>query len=95
VRLVLFATNDASQVVAIWTFSQLATADPSVVFGGSSVFASEIDTLLGLKTEGAIGALFSRLIESGPSFASERVEMPAASRYRYYTHYGENEVHLQ
>lgn len=92
IRLVLFAIDDNADAVGLWTFSQLSSSDPAHVFKAASVFASEIDMLLHLKTEGAIGALFSRLIKSGRNLASSRIDMPSASRYRFLTHYGEKEI---
>jgi len=92
IRLVLFALHDSGDAVALWTFSQLSSNDPSHVFQAASVFAGEIDLLLELKTQGAIGNLFAELVKSGKSLACERLEMPKASRYRYMTQYGEEEI---
>jgi len=94
IRLNVFAVDAAGNVVGLWTFSQLTSTDPAHVFKNASVYASEIDSLFGLKTEGAIGTLFARLAESGKTLVSGRQEMPEASRYRYLTHFGEVDITL-
>lgn len=93
-RVVLFVTNQAGDMVGLWTFSQLASPEPAVVFAGAAVFATEIDGLLEIP-EGSIGALFARIVAEGRALATDRVDMPPSSRYRYYTSYGDSDMHLR